>query len=82
MVYDNIIRLCQERKIRVSRLEKELGLGNATIRGWATYNPRVDLLKKVADFFGVTIDELISDAPAKEYQKSRREKRTRSEEGA
>ena len=65
MVYDNIIRLCQDRKIKVSRLEKELGLGNATIRGWATYNPRVDLLKKVADFFGVTIDELISDTTTK-----------------
>jgi len=81
LIYENIMKLCQERQIRVSRLEKELGIGNATIRGWATSSPRIDLLKKVADFFGVTIDDLVSDAPVTEYQKSRPEKRTRSEKG-
>jgi len=82
MVYDKIMALCKERKVPVYQLEKSCGIGNGTIGRWSESNPRVDRLKLVADFFGVTIDELISDAPAKEYQKSRREKRTRSEEEA
>ena len=59
MIYENIIKLCKERKISIARLEKECGLGNATIRGWAVYSPSIANIQKVADFFGVTIDSLI-----------------------
>ncbi len=62
MILDNIQKLCKERGISVARLERELGFGNATIRGWGSSSPNVDNLKKVADFFGVTVDSLISDA--------------------
>ena len=41
-----------------------MGFGNSTIRGWAKSSPTVEKLKAVADYFGVTIDELLSD----EYQ--------------
>ena len=81
MVYDKILALCKERDIPVYLLEKSCGIGNGTIGRWAESNPRVDRLKLVADYFGVTIDELLSDAPAKEYQKTRGKKRTRSEKG-
>lgn len=60
MIYTNIIKLCQSRKISIARLEKETGLGNATIRGWNTSSPTVEKLKAVADYFGVTIDDLLS----------------------
>lgn len=60
MIYKNIVRLCKERNISVSKLEKEIGLGNATIRTWRTSSPSVDRLKLVADYFNVTMDELIS----------------------
>lgn len=63
MIYNNIIFLCKQRNIAVSKLEQEIGLGNATIRTWKTSSPSVDKLKKVADFFGVTVDSLISSAP-------------------
>lgn len=62
MILGNIQKLCKERGISVARLERELGFGNATIRGWGNSSPSVDNLKKVADFFGVTVDSLISDA--------------------
>lgn len=62
LILDNIQKLCKERGISVARLERELGFGNATIRGWGSSSPNVDNLKKVADFFGVTVDSLISDA--------------------
>ncbi len=59
MIYENIIKLCKERNISIARLERECGLGNATIRGWAICSPSIANIKKVADFFGVTIDSLI-----------------------
>lgn len=55
----NITRLCKEKGISIAKLERELGFGNATIRGWGKSSPSVDNLKKVADFFGVTVDSLI-----------------------
>lgn len=61
MIYENIVRLCKERDIRIAKLEQECDLGNGTIGGWKNGKPRVDLLKRVADFFGVTIDELLKE---------------------
>lgn len=62
MILNNISRLCKEKGISIARLERELGFGNATIRGWCSSSPNVDNLKKVADFFGVTVDSLISSS--------------------
>lgn len=53
--------MCAERNISIWALEQKLGLGNGTIKGWETTNPRVDLLKRVCDFFNVTLDEMMSD---------------------
>lgn len=61
MIYDKIASLCKEKKITIARLEREVGLGNATIAGWRKYTPTALRLKKVADYFGVTVDELLRD---------------------
>ena len=58
MIFTNVSRLCRERGISISRLERDLGIGNATIRNWNVSSPTVDKLKRVADYFGVTLDEL------------------------
>ena len=60
MIYEKIRQLCKEKGISIAALEKTVGVGNATIRGWAQSSPTVENLKKVADYFGVTLDELIS----------------------
>ena len=44
--------LCRKNNISIAKLEKECGIGNATIRGWDTSSPKVENLKKVADYFG------------------------------
>lgn len=63
MIYENIVRLCGEKKISIARLEKECGLGNATVRGWEFSDPRISKLKAVADYLGVTVESLMdSDA--------------------
>lgn len=61
MLFENIKALCKDRGITISKLEKETGLGNATVRGWEQSSPKVDKLKKVADYFGVTLDDLLKN---------------------
>ena len=61
VLFENIVTLCKSRNISISKLEKEVGFGNATIRAWETSSPSIDRVKLVADFFGVSIDCLISN---------------------
>ena len=59
MIYKNILTLCEARNISVRRLERETGIGNGVIAEWKQRHPRVDKLLAVADYFGVTLDELV-----------------------
>lgn len=57
---ENIRRKCAEHGITIAALERDTGIGNGVIARWQTSSPRVDSLKKVADYFGVTVDELLT----------------------
>ena len=57
--YKRIVKLCKEKNISIARLEKEAGLGNATVRGWVKSEPTAKNLKAVADVLGVSVDELL-----------------------
>lgn len=59
MIFDNISRLCKEKGISIAKLEKESGLGNATIRGWDRSSPRVENLQAVAKVLDCSVDDLI-----------------------
>ena len=59
MLYDEILILCGKSGISIAKLERETNLGNGTIRRWKQANPGAANLKKVADYFGVTLDELL-----------------------
>ena len=59
MIYKNILSLCKEKNISVSKLEKETGLATGTVGKWRSFSPTVDNVKKVAEFFGVSIDSLV-----------------------
>jgi transcriptional regulator with XRE-family HTH domain len=61
LVYENVLSLCRKEGISISALENKCGLGNATIRGWEKGSPRLDRVKPVADYFGVTVDWLMED---------------------
>ena len=63
MIYDNVKRLCEKNKTSIWALEKACGIGNGTIGKWADgdTNPRIGTLKKIADYFGITVDELLKD---------------------
>lgn len=61
MILNKITALCEKKGISISRLEKECGIGNATITRWDESMPRVDSLKKVADYFGVDIKYFLEE---------------------
>ena len=61
MLLKNIKRLCRERQITVAQLEREIGLSNGTISKWALSSPTVNNLKAVADYLGVSMDNLLAE---------------------
>lgn len=63
MIYTKVAQLCKQRGISISKLEKEVGIGNGTIGRWEKSSPTVESIKKVADYFGVSVDSLISAIP-------------------
>ena len=68
MLLERIEKLCKENKTSISRLEKECGIGNGTIRGWEKSKPRIDNLIKVADYLGVPIQDLLSESTEPEKE--------------
>lgn len=60
-IYRNIVKLAESKNIKILQIESECNLGNGTIGGWKNGRPRVDLIKRVADYFSVTVDELLKD---------------------
>lgn len=56
---EKIRSLCQKRGISLWSLERELGIGNGIIARWETSSPRLESVKKVADYFGVAVDDLL-----------------------
>lgn len=56
MILKKILELAEKNNISVSCLEKTLGFGNGTIKKWGESSPSVDKLKKVADYFSVSIE--------------------------
>lgn len=53
--------LAKERGVTILQLEQECGIGQRSIYNWDTSVPAVDKVKAVADFFGITIDELMKE---------------------
>lgn len=56
---DEIKILCKKAKTNIKALERELGLGNGTIRRWDEKNPSVDKVILVANYFHVPISEIV-----------------------
>ena len=61
-MYNQVLILCGKTGISIARLERETGLGNGTIRRWKTGNASIENVRRVADYFGVTVDSLLPQA--------------------
>ena len=54
----NISRICKEKGISIAKLERELGIANGTLNRWSAIKPSIYSVADVADYLGVSIDEL------------------------
>lgn len=61
MLYENIVECVRKKQLSIAQVERDLGMGNGTIGGWRSSSPRVATLKRVADYLGVSVDELLSE---------------------
>lgn len=57
-MYQKFEQLVKERGITAYRVAKDLGLAPTVFSDWKSgkSKPKVDKLKKIADYFGVTIE--------------------------
>ena len=58
--YEIIKKLCIERGIAVTALEKELGFGRGSIGKLRNSQTSAERLQKIADYFNVTVDYLVN----------------------
>ena len=58
-IYARIKTLCKENHISVNKLEETLEISKGSLCKIDTNKPSSDRLKKIADYFGVTVDYLI-----------------------
>lgn len=61
MLADKIRALCESRGKAVGAVETACGLSVGAISKWNASSPTVKNLKAVADYFDVTIDELLRE---------------------
>ena len=59
-VFDRVKNLCNEKGIKVSELERILGVGKNASYKWKEYNPASDTLFKISEYFGVSTDYILT----------------------
>lgn len=59
--------LCESKKVTFAEVEREIGISNGQIRRWDKVSPKSDTLKKVADYFDVSVDYLLERTDEKKY---------------
>ena len=64
MFYDVFEKLCTEKGVKPGRAADEIGISRATVTNWKKngYSPRRDILKKIAQYFGVSVDLLLDQS--------------------
>lgn len=59
-IVDRIQKLCDENNIKVRPLERSLGISTGTIGKWDTSSPSADRLYKIAEYFNVSMEWLLT----------------------
>ncbi len=62
-MYEKYAALRDAKGVTDYRVAADLGFSRTTLCDWGKgkFTPKLDKLKKLADYFGVTLEELISD---------------------
>ena len=56
---ERIRSIAELRELTLAKIERDLGLGNGTIRKWDNNAPSVDKVQKVGEYLNVSIDYLL-----------------------
>ncbi len=59
-VFERIEQLRKSQNLSQGKLEKELGFSNGSISKWRNSTPTYERLQKVADYFGVSVEYLMT----------------------
>lgn len=62
ITFERIKTLCEKNGITVSKLESELGFGANVIYKWKVSDPRSSMIRKVAEYLGVSVDYLLGSS--------------------
>ncbi len=79
-MYDTFVNLLQKYGVTSYKVAKETGISQTTFSNWKSgrSTPKADALQKIADYFGVTIDYLmtgIEEPPEKESPLTKRDEK-------
>lgn len=69
MSYQHFKKLCDDAKVRPSDVSRATGVATSTLTEWkkGSYTPKADKLQKIADYFGVSVDYLLSGEEQEGY---------------
>jgi len=59
-IVDRIRTLCEENGITINKLEKEADIGRGNVARWDKHRPNIDKVQRVADYFGVSADFILT----------------------
>lgn len=77
MFYEILVRLCAEKGTTPTSMVKELGISGGSVTWWKQGKiPHAPTLKKIADYFGVTVEYLLG----KEEKEAKKENPSVEEE--
>ena len=63
MLYERIKELCKKNGTNITALEKACGFGRGSISKIDKHRPSNEKLQKMADYFGITVDQLTGVQP-------------------
>lgn len=69
-MYKKFQELLNSSKKTAYQVSKDTGISTATLSNWknGNYNPKVDKLKILADYFGVTLDYFLSEEETRPFE--------------
>lgn len=68
-MYTIFKELCDQKGVTPYRVAKDTGIGRSTFTDWKKgRTPRADKLKKLADYFGVSVEVFFEDVPTNGQQ--------------
>ena len=61
MLYNNVKKICEEKKVSVSQLERDLEFPRSSICKWNENEPGITKVQKVADYFKIPMEQLLAE---------------------